>query len=360
MSAGDDRAGSRGFGGAAAIAGIGETDYVRGAPFTARRADAAGGRHRDRRRGPRGRATSTASSRRPATRRARSSRPTSASTRSGSPRRCTWAARARPPRSSTQRSRSRRGQARQRARRRRLERLLRVPAPCPGVPRPRRGLDASAVGDVVARLLPAVRRALGRAVLRLDRDAAQAAVRHARHRHGRDRGDVPRPRAAQRKRADARHAADDGRVPRRPLGVGAVPPLRLLPRDRLRGRGRRHVHGAGARPAAPARGDPRRRRGPSVSRRRHREPPRHLPHRPHRRLRPAPWRTAGRARRRARLPADLRLLHLRRAAADSKRSDCANAAKRARSSATACSARRRRAPDQHARRTACRRDTCGA
>ena len=66
----------------------------------------------------------------------------------------------------------------QRARRRRLERLLRVPAArgraaAPARARRRRRRRRR------ARLLPAVRRALGRAVLRVDRDAPQAAVRHA-------------------------------------------------------------------------------------------------------------------------------------------------------------------------------------
>ena len=72
----------------------------------------------------------------------------------------------------------------QRARRRRLERLLRVPARGPGIPRPRRGLDTGAVGDVVLDYYLPVRRTRGRAVLRVDRDPPQAAVRHARHRHG--------------------------------------------------------------------------------------------------------------------------------------------------------------------------------
>ena len=57
----------------------------------------------------------------------------------------------------------------------------------------------------LARLLPPVRRALRGAVLRLDRDAPPAAVRHPADRHRRDRGHVPRARAAQRQGADARH-----------------------------------------------------------------------------------------------------------------------------------------------------------
>ena len=113
--------------------------------------------------------------------------------------------------------------------------------PREGVPRPRRGMDGERGRRRRPRLLPALRRALRRAVLFVDRNALQAAVRHPRHRHRRDRDDVPGARPAERPRADARHAADDGRVPRVPLGVGAVPPLRLLPGDRLRGRGRREL-----------------------------------------------------------------------------------------------------------------------
>ena len=60
---------------------------------------------------------------------------------------------------------------------------------------------------------------------------------------------------------------------------------------------------------------PRRRRRPSVSGRRHREPARPVPHRPERSPRPRAFAMAGVRPTRHRLPRDLRLLHLRRAAA---------------------------------------------
>ena len=207
-----------------------------------------------------------------------------------------------------------RGHRPQRARRRRLERLLRVPARA-GVPRPRRGLDSGAVADVILDFY------LPYGARRAAQFYAWIATRHKQlygtlaDRHRDDRGRVPRARAAERQGADARHAAHDGRLPRVALGLRAVPPLRLLPRDRLRGRGRRDLASS----------------GPATSRTRpsvilggaegHPYPADDITNRAdlfHIGLTsaaPRAFAMAGRAAARHGLPRDLRLLHLRRAAA---------------------------------------------
>ena len=71
------------------------------------------------------------------------------------------------------------------------------------------------------------------------------------------RGQPACVRGAERPRGDA-HAPHDGRLPRVAHHRRAVPAVRLLPRDRRRGRGGGHDGRAGARPAAPARPDLRR------------------------------------------------------------------------------------------------------
>ena len=70
--------------------------------------------------------------------------------------------------------------------------------------------------------------------------APHAPVRHHRRADGPRGGDHPGPRGAQPPGGDGRPAHDDGRLPGVAHGVGAVPPLRLLPRERRRLRGGGH------------------------------------------------------------------------------------------------------------------------
>ena len=92
-------------------------------------------------------------------------------------------------------------------------------------------------------------RAAHRAVHARPRDLAGGALR--------DRARLLRQRAAQSARAALRTAADARGVPRVALDREAVPPLRLLSRERRRRGRRRHDHRAGARPATSS-GDHRR------------------------------------------------------------------------------------------------------
>ena len=120
-----------------------------------------------------------------------------------------------------------RGHRAQRARRRRLERLLGVPAPRGRAAARGAGIDAGAVADVVARLLPAVRRALApRSSTRGSRRATSSCTARCHTDTGEIARHVPRARAAQREGADARHAAHDGRLPR--VAVGVSEPFRLF------------------------------------------------------------------------------------------------------------------------------------
>ena len=96
-------------------------------------------------------------------------------------------------------------------------------------------------------------RAAHRPVHARPRDLAGGALR--------DRARLLRQRAAQPARAALRTAADARGVPRVALGRDAVPPLRLLSRERRRRGGGRDDHRAGARPAPSSRprSSPRRR-----------------------------------------------------------------------------------------------------
>ena len=157
--------------------------------------------------------------------------------------------------------------------------------PRQGVPRPRRGLDARRRR----------RRACSTSTCRTARARRRSSTRWIATRHKQLYGTLDdrhrrRSRVAFREHAqlneqgaDARHAAHDGRVPRVALGPRAVPAVRLLPRDRLRGRGRGHVVEQARDLAHPPAVDPRRGRGSPVSGRRHRQPRRSVPHRPDRR-----------------------------------------------------------------------------
>ena len=126
--------------------------------------------------------------------------------------------------------------------------------PREGDPAPRRGLDAGAVGDVVARLLPArtarapprsstggSRRATSCCTARVDTDTGEVAVAFREHAQLNDKALM----------RGTPLTMDDYLAAR--WVVGAVPALRLLPRDRLRRRGRRDDGRARARPAAAAR-----------------------------------------------------------------------------------------------------------
>ena len=129
-----------------------------------------------------------------------------------------------------------------------------------------RGVPLAGPGPVRA-LRPAARRAPGRRGRRVHgalRDAvAGPDLRHADHAlHARARGDAGQPgrggahllraRPAQPAGHPLRHAAHRRGVPRVALDHVAVPPLRLLPRERRCRRHRRHDGRAGARPGQAA------------------------------------------------------------------------------------------------------------
>ena len=81
-------------------------------------------------------------------------------------------------------------------------------------------------------------------------------------RQRRDR--VPQARGAQSRVDDGPQAADARRLHERALDLRAAVPLRQLPRDRRRARGRRHVGRAGPRSPPPARAHPLVRAGPAA------------------------------------------------------------------------------------------------
>ena len=135
----------------------------------------------------------------------------------------------------------------------------------PGARRPRRGMDANAVADVLVDFyLPYGARS-----------AAQfygwIATRHQQL-YGTlptDLGEVAvafREHAASSQGVDARSADVDGGLPRESVGQRAVPSFRLLRGNGLCRSGHRDQHGARSRSGADARGDPRRGRRPSVAR----------------------------------------------------------------------------------------------
>ena len=273
---------------------------------------------------------------------------------------CTWAARARSPRCSTRRSRCASGLATNVLVVVGLERLLRVPAP--------RGHPAPA-----ARARRAARSATSCSTSTSRTARASAAQFYAwiatRHKQLYGTRDTDTGEVAVTFRAHAQHN-EKALMRGKPLTmddylaarwvVGAVPAVRLLPRDRLRGRGRRDVDSsARATSPQPPAVDPRRGRRSSRIR------PTTSPTAPTRSTSASPTRRRARSRWRASTPhdmdflADLRLLHLRRAAA-------ARSARpvRARRSRRVRARRPHRASAASSRRTrtagCCRRATCGA
>ena len=255
------------------------------------------------------------------------------------------------------------GRRRERARRRRLERLLGVPAPRRVRRAPAAGFDGDARSATRSLdfYLPYGARAAG-AVLRVDRDAPQAALRHARRPTPATIAVACREHAQlQRQGADAR--ARRSRWTTTSRRAGSSEPFRLFDccaRDRLRGRGRRHDGRAGARPA-------RTRRSSCSARPRAipypaddiTEPARPVPHRPH----------ATPRRARSRWPASRRTTSTSSRSTtasptscccSSRRSGSAAAARPASSCATAGIDARRRATRSTRTAACCRRATCGA
>ena len=134
---------------------------------------------------------------------------------------------------------------RERARRRRLERLLGVPAPRRACRARGAGMDGSAVGDVVLDYyLPYGARSAAQfyswIAMRYkqlydirDTDTGEIAMTFRAHAQLNERALMRGTPLTMDEYLDVA------------LGVGAVPPLRLLPRDRLRGRGRRQLRPSG-------------------------------------------------------------------------------------------------------------------
>ncbi len=193
----------------------------------------------------------------------------------------------------------------------RLERLLGAAAPAG------RAAEQAPVHRGVLRdgpqLLRPLRPALGALVVRPVPAALCRAVRGAAGSGRRGRAGLPQPRAAQRQGADARPAADHGGLPGLAVHHRAAAQAGLLRGDRLRGRGRGDLGRAGPRPAARARGLPGRGRGARPAGRRADQPAGRAAAGPARGR--APGVRDGRGERRGRgLPGDLRLLHPRGAA----------------------------------------------